>query len=591
MEKIAKFLSRLNKQIESSYMVVSVSTDPDELATIHIGTNGEIYLDEVLLPYSISDVVRICHKNDEEYEDDSYIKMFFNNGDWLSISALLDYTAKIKGTMYYDSDVVSIYHSITNKKIEQHFSTPQEVFDKMNQCAEKADVWIDVSTEEDEDSEIWFDDNGVLWIDNTIRTPYSLKDIDSVTYCNDDVMPEHYVRISFKTDGGRDNIDVYGYSSYKICVSRGKMTRIGVYDDNEEINHIYQNIIEAKELGIYNDEYVVLNGVLIRYNGNSTEISIPEGVQIIEEGTFCQAPITSVKCPSTLIWIRKYCFAWCDELQDVKLNEGLKAIEKSAFSGCKKLTNIDLPTTLKSITEGAFDRTPVAEKFSDEYVVNDNVLVRYIGKDTELIIPEGIEIIDESVFSESLITRVVCPSTLKHIKEYAFFRCKELRDVLLNDGLLTIEHRAFYGCENIKQIKIPKTVNSIGNQAFKQTPVEQYIIDFKNAGEYNRQYFSEIFKLKEFLEDANIPFAWDSVSEILGVDGYRIILFLPCEQISAVEHKGSYGGSDNKIEIWGALTAEENTIDSVFGGLTAEEVFKRFKYCYENNTPIYIDNE
>lgn len=136
---------------------------------------------------------------------------------------------------------------------------------------------------------------------------------------------------------------------------------------------------------------------------------------------------------------------------------------------------------------------------------------------------------------------------------------------------------------------IPQTVTSIGKWAFKGTLVEQYIIDFKNKGAYNHQYYSEIFKLKELLEEANIPFNWENVSETLDSDGYRIGLSSP--QISAIEHQTSYGGDQNKIEIWGALTEEEKRIDSVLGWLTAEEVFKRFKYCYENNTPIYIDNE
>lgn len=35
------------------------------------------------------------------------------------------------------------------------------------------------------------------------------------------------------------------------------------------------------------------------------------------------------------------------------------------------------------------------------------------------------------------------------------------------------------------------------------------------------------------------------------------------------------------------LTEEERETDSVLGNLTAEEVFKRFKYCYENDTAVY----
>ena len=40
----------------------------------------------------------------------------------------------------------------------------------------------------------------------------------------------------------------------------------------------------------------------------------------------------------------------------------------------------------------------------------------------------------------------------------------------------------------------------------------------------------------------------------------------------------------------GGLTEEEEEFDSVLGWLSSEEVFKRFKYCYEHNTKVYKDN-
>lgn len=53
---------------------------------------------------------------------------------------------------------------------------------------------------------------------------------------------------------------------------------------------------------------------------------------------------------------------------------------------------------------------------------------------------------------------------------------------------------------------------------------------------------------------------------------------------SAIEHNGSYGQEDDKIEIMGLLTEEESACDSVVGWLTAEEVFNRIKAHYEGNS-------
>lgn len=91
--------------------------------------------------------------------------------------------------------------------------------------------------------------------------------------------------------------------------------------------------------------------------------------------------------------------------------------------------------------------------------------------------------------------------------------------------------------------------------------------------------YTEILKLKKMLEDAKIPFEW---KELHG--GYQIRLNV---LIDAIQHFGSYGQEKDLIEIMGALTKEEEERDGVLGYLTAEEVFKRFQYCYKYHTAVY----
>lgn len=119
--------------------------------------------------------------------------------------------------------------------------------------------------------------------------------------------------------------------------------------------------------------------------------------------------------------------------------------------------------------------------------------------------------------------------------------------------------------------------------------------------------YTEILKLKDMLEKANIPFEF--TDDFWGVNKlnkrgktnpYFAELYrnkYPAYQIrlgnlaDAIEHDGSYGNEQDLLEIMGGLTAEEQLSDSVLGWLTAEEVFKRFKYCYENNTSTYEEND
>lgn len=116
--------------------------------------------------------------------------------------------------------------------------------------------------------------------------------------------------------------------------------------------------------------------------------------------------------------------------------------------------------------------------------------------------------------------------------------------------------------------------------------------------------YAEMLKLKQMLEEANIPFTFtDDFFRVKAWVKYsaeyaqRYRDHYPAYQIrlgylaDAIEHCYSYGNEQDKLEIMGALTKEEEEYDSVLGYLTAEEVFKRFKYCWEHQTSVYKEEE
>lgn len=99
---------------------------------------------------------------------------------------------------------------------------------------------------------------------------------------------------------------------------------------------------------------------------------------------------------------------------------------------------------------------------------------------------------------------------------------------------------------------------------------------------------AEILKLHEMLTEANIPHSFDNNFFENGTEAYILIIKRDGVYLcDAIYYRGSYGYNSGLLEIMGGLTLDEMKNDSVLGYLTAEEVFKRFKYCYENNTKIY----
>lgn len=100
--------------------------------------------------------------------------------------------------------------------------------------------------------------------------------------------------------------------------------------------------------------------------------------------------------------------------------------------------------------------------------------------------------------------------------------------------------------------------------------------------------YTEIFKLKEMLEKANIPFYWRDetcIFEYIGEEKYQIEYPRAYHNgeraCSIIQGYGTYGAEQNLLEIMGLLTPEEAEQDSVCGWLTADNVFERIKKHWE----------
>lgn len=91
--------------------------------------------------------------------------------------------------------------------------------------------------------------------------------------------------------------------------------------------------------------------------------------------------------------------------------------------------------------------------------------------------------------------------------------------------------------------------------------------------------YKEIFRLKELLEKANIPFEFREF-----FDGYQLCYPVIKENervCSVIEHMGSYGHEIDRLEIMGLLFPKEREVNSVKGCLSATRVFFRIKMHYE----------
>lgn len=107
-------------------------------------------------------------------------------------------------------------------------------------------------------------------------------------------------------------------------------------------------------LASFTDEFsVVGNGVLIKYNGLATGISIPEDVSHIAGGVFAKREIRSVDLGSVLT-VGNKAFLACSNMIRVDCGDSLVLIGEGAFENCTLLEEIVLPNSLTDVRSRAF---------------------------------------------------------------------------------------------------------------------------------------------------------------------------------------------------------------------------------------------
>ena len=146
-----------------------------------------------------------------------------------------------------------------------------------------------------------------------------------------------------------------------------------------------------------------------------------------------------------------------------------------------------------------------------------------MGRDVETyVIPEGTEVIAEAAFmlpagnnAASSLTKVTFPKTLKKIEDGAFrqssltevelpnveygsyvFDCsKSLTTVTTADGLTAIPEKAFWGCENLKNVTLGASIKTIGKSAFERCGFTGInLTNVTEIGDY-AFYFSKLEKV------------------------------------------------------------------------------------------------
>ena len=225
-----------------------------------------------------------------------------------------------------------------------------------------------------------------------------------------------------------------------------------------------KNLVIPSELG--GKPVTEIGRLAFAHCDSLTEVTIPEGVTSIGDSAFrnCSS-LTKVTIPKSVTSIKAGAFAYCSSLTKVIIPEGVTSIGKGVFGACSSLTEVTIPKSVTSIGPVAFDDCgALATVYYGGTQEDWDALKKNIGEgNTPLLNANIICAIQESngfaytvTGDEATITgytgsakNIVIPSELG------------------GKPVTAIADKAFYGYGKMRDIYIPKTVKTIGENAFQ----------------------------------------------------------------------------------------------------------------------------
>ncbi len=202
-----------------------------------------------------------------------------------------------------------------------------------------------------------------------------------------------------------------------------------------------------------------------------------------------------------------------NNIKKVIINDGITSIGDSAFNWCENLEAASIPDSVTEIGVNTFNMTKLTHSQTTDLKYVDGWLVGCGYNEVSVVVPgdvrgiangafyyslesvtlsEGITVIpDKAFYGCDDLKEVNIPTSVNKIGIHAFYNCTSLKTVTVPEGVSVINEKTFYGCTALEEVKLPSTVTKIEDYAFwnctglKKIDIPKGVIDIGNSVFYN----------------------------------------------------------------------------------------------------------
>ena len=237
-----------------------------------------------------------------------------------------------------------------------------------------------------------------------------------------------------------------------------------LFDDEGNRNGLRLNKYLGTDAEVTVPEEVTETGSAFKDCKTVTKVVLPAGLTKLESNIFSGCTgLKEIAIPEGVTLIGNGAFRDCEALTELALPQGLKKIGGNAFIGCKSLTYIEIPDGVETVgdwiasestqlrcsigssaaialskSDNGFcvDGLRLCYRFDDDGNTNGLTVKRYLGSETEVTVPDGVDSVGSNAFYDCKgLTKLALPQGLKEIGDHAFVGCAGLSYIDIPDGV------------------------------------------------------------------------------------------------------------------------------------------------------------